>query len=376
MGIRELFKITRIASRYDSDTAKIVAFNVQKLARQLDKAVLVATTHTDLFKDLKPSVWVHKRFGREIAVRYFPNKMNPACTLVKETHVEEGARQDYEKLACFHYRSSRLPAPLKIFALKHRKETVGVIVYSYSPSTCFGRRQALGRVASMDELNRDFAWISRVVLNPKYRSVGLGTMLVKETLPMVGRRFVEAIAVMAKYNPFFEKAGMQKIAERKPSQGVLKALTKLHEFGFNPVFLASERHNQMTLSRLDSKQVRRVKKVLLNIPDCPFKRLAGAGFSNKPFLPRDDFAKILKNANLERLALMLCNLSVLTQTKVYLFWTNHNLNSNLKNSHIHIHRGNKGKRRTGTCLNFSYYTTVRRVTQKRWLRQWQKAPKP
>ncbi|MDH5438485.1 MAG: hypothetical protein OEX76_06245 [Candidatus Bathyarchaeota archaeon] len=33
-------------------TAKIVAFNVQKLARKLGKAVVAATTHTDIFEDL------------------------------------------------------------------------------------------------------------------------------------------------------------------------------------------------------------------------------------------------------------------------------------------------------------------------------------
>jgi hypothetical protein len=57
----------------DRDTAKIVAFNVQKLARKLGRAVLAATTHTDLFRDLKPSVHIHKRFGKELQVKYYPN---------------------------------------------------------------------------------------------------------------------------------------------------------------------------------------------------------------------------------------------------------------------------------------------------------------
>jgi len=57
----------------DRETAKIVAYNVQKLARKLGKAVVAATTHTDLFEDLAPSVHIHKRFGREIDVKYYPN---------------------------------------------------------------------------------------------------------------------------------------------------------------------------------------------------------------------------------------------------------------------------------------------------------------
>jgi len=317
---RQYWVADEFCATLDRDTAKIVAFNVQKLARQLGKAVLVATTHTDLARDLKPSVRVHKRFGREIAVRYFPNKINERCSLVKDVRVEEGTRQDYKKLACFHYRSSYLPAPMRIFSLKHRAETVGVTVYSYSPSTCFGRRQALGRVVSVRELNRDFAWISRVVLHPKYRSIGLGAMLVRQTLPLVGCRYVETLAVMARYNPFFEKAGMTKIAERNPSHGALIAVEKLRKFGFDPVFLASEKTSLQVLSRLGTQQLREVKDVLLSVSGCSFKRLAGAGVEAKPFLSRREFAAILEHAGVERLALMLRNLSVLTQAKVYLFW--------------------------------------------------------
>ncbi|MCD6537013.1 hypothetical protein J7L18_00140 [Candidatus Bathyarchaeota archaeon] len=54
--------------------------------------------------------------------------------------------------------------------------------------------------------------ISRVIIHPKYRSVGLGSRLVRETLPLVGRKYIETMAVMARYNPFFEKAGMTRIA--------------------------------------------------------------------------------------------------------------------------------------------------------------------
>jgi len=303
----------------DRDTAKIVAFNVQKLARQLGKAVLVATTHTDLFRDLKPSVYIHKRFGKEIRVRYFPNNLNTSCSLVKEMHVVEGTRRDYEKLACFHYRSSRLPPPHKIFALKHRNQKVGVIVYSYPPPVCFGRRQALGRVAPLTELNKDFVWISRVVLHPKYRTIGLGTLLVKETLPLIDRRYVETIAVMAKYNPFFEKAGMTKIAERKPHKSVLKAVEQLQKLGFNPVFLASKQMNLQILAGMNTKQVAEVKQALLSVSSFYYRRLAAVG---QVFLTRTDFEKTLRSATLEKLAQMLSVLSVLNQTKVYLFWKN------------------------------------------------------
>ncbi len=70
-------------SLLDRDTAKIVAYNVQKLARKEGKAVLAATTHTDLFEDLNPSVRIHKRYGKEATVEYYPNKPAEQCSLVK-----------------------------------------------------------------------------------------------------------------------------------------------------------------------------------------------------------------------------------------------------------------------------------------------------
>jgi len=63
---RQYWFMDEFCSTLDRETAKIVAFNVQKLARKLGKAVVAATTHTDLFEDLAPSVHIHKRFGKEI----------------------------------------------------------------------------------------------------------------------------------------------------------------------------------------------------------------------------------------------------------------------------------------------------------------------
>jgi len=172
---------------------------------------------------------------------------------------------------------------------------------------------------SLKELNKDLVWISRVVLHPKYRSIGLGALLVKQTLQLVDRRYVETIAVMAKYNPFFEKAGMTKIAERTSHKSITKAVEQLQTLGFNTVFLASKQMNQQILERMTAKQTSQVKQALLSVANIYYKRLASAG---KAFLTRVDFEKTLETAQLGKLAQMLSALSVLNQTKVYLFWEN------------------------------------------------------
>jgi ABC-type ATPase with predicted acetyltransferase domain len=304
-------------STLDRDTAKIVAFNIQKIAREEGRAVFAATTHTDLFEDLKPSIHIHKRFGKEIQVHYYPNTANRECSLVKQMKIEKGTRADYKQLAHFHYRDSRLFAHHKIFTMKRGEETVGAIVYGSPPLAVTGRRKAIGKNLTIPEINRDVIRISRVVIHPKYRTIGLGAKIVKETLPLAGKPYVETVAVMAKYNPFFEKAGMTKIAETTPNPQILKTVEKLKTFNFNPIFLTSEKANLHKLQNMTKKQLTDVRAVIKGVTGIYRKRVAG---TKKPFLNNQEYAAIVDAADPTKLAKMIRIIGFLTQTKVYLFW--------------------------------------------------------
>jgi len=50
----------------DRVTAKVVAFSMQKFARKLGNTLLVATTHTDLEKELAPDLKIEKRFREKV----------------------------------------------------------------------------------------------------------------------------------------------------------------------------------------------------------------------------------------------------------------------------------------------------------------------
>ncbi|SFJ51152.1 hypothetical protein SAMN03159338_1615 [Sphingomonas sp. NFR04] len=52
----------------DRVTAKIVAWNLAKVARAHGKTLIVATTHTDLLEELAPSLMVTKRFHDRIKI--------------------------------------------------------------------------------------------------------------------------------------------------------------------------------------------------------------------------------------------------------------------------------------------------------------------
>lgn len=52
----------------DRVTAKIVAWNLAKIARHYGKTLIVATTHTDLVEELAPSLVITKRFHDRIKI--------------------------------------------------------------------------------------------------------------------------------------------------------------------------------------------------------------------------------------------------------------------------------------------------------------------
>ena len=313
---RQFWFFDEFCSNLDRDTAKIVAFNVQKLARASGKAVVVATTHTDLFQDLKPSIHIHKRFGREISIKYYPNEPAKECSLMSEMHVEAGTTQDWKQLANFHYRNHRAGAVRRIFCLKRGEELCGVIVYCYPPPQAYGRRMVLPKM-TMKELNLKLSIISRVVVHPKYRTMGLGCRLVRETLPFAGTEYVELPAVMAKYNPFAEHAGMKNIAEQKPSKDVLRIAKLLEEVGFKTQLLGSERYVCDVLRDLCSANLERVKEAFARAGHVRFLKYFSPDL---PFGHREDYKKAVYAASLSKLAGLIKICGFLLQTKVYLFW--------------------------------------------------------
>ncbi len=70
----------------DRETAKLVAFNLQKQSRKHNAIVIVATTHRDLKQELGPSIYVEKNYREKIKVELIENakgeivlRQEPSC---------------------------------------------------------------------------------------------------------------------------------------------------------------------------------------------------------------------------------------------------------------------------------------------------------
>jgi ABC-type ATPase with predicted acetyltransferase domain len=59
--------------------------------------------------------------------------------------------------------------------------------------------------------NDNVRTISRVIVHPQFRGVGLASALVRRIVSDCPTRYAEALAVMGRAHPFFEKAGMTRV---------------------------------------------------------------------------------------------------------------------------------------------------------------------
>jgi GNAT superfamily N-acetyltransferase len=312
---RRFWLADEFCSTLDRTTARVVAYNMQKMARRTGSTLVVATTHTDLEEDLNPSIVIRKGWGEEIDVDYRPNVEASGCTAVEDVVIREATREDYHRLSYLHYREQRLPVTLRIYAMERGSELIGVIVYGSPPPQTAGRRQAVGYSPNIEEINRDWAVVSRVIIHPKYRTTGLGARLVRDTLPKIGRRHVELVAVMAQYNPFAEHAGMKLIRKSEPSDEVTEAMGRLQKLGFNIMMMASDSYNSRKLQEMTDNQIDEVREILVCVGQ--YKRLASW---SKPYGRKAEFRDWLRTQPPERLTRCLAILSVLSEAKAYLYW--------------------------------------------------------
>jgi energy-coupling factor transporter ATP-binding protein EcfA2 len=256
----------------DRTTAKAVAYTIQKAARKLGKTLIAATTHTDLERDLNPNVRVFKHFGSRVDVDYRKVRSSVRCSLLEKVTIMEGSIEDFRHLEQFHYRKANLTFVRGIYKAVLDNKIIGVIVYGAPYAALSARRVALpkysGKMTSkhMRTINRNFVRIWRVVVDPKYRSIGLGIKLVKETLNMVGYPYVEIMAVMGQYNPFAEKAGMYRVPMELYSnsdKGYLKALAGIEKMGFELDFIRSKNYNLSLLDKLSRRDLSELKNTIL-----------------------------------------------------------------------------------------------------------------
>jgi hypothetical protein len=151
----------------------------------------------------------------------------------------DGALDDYLPLACHHYHPRRPATVARVLLCTDGSsgETAGALVISmpvlnssWREAAFPGRYRSGSRHADAERLNAEVRTITRVVVDPRFRGLGVATTLVRRYLFSPLTAVTEAIAVMGAFSGFFRSAGMTEVhAPRSPRDlRLMDALAALH----------------------------------------------------------------------------------------------------------------------------------------------------
>jgi GNAT superfamily N-acetyltransferase len=135
--------------------------------------------------------------------------------------LRRGGLDDYIALSRFHYRAAPPATVCSVLTLGEGEGAVACVVVSRPTLNAWWRRAAWpelhrdSRREAAEVLNAEVRTISRVVVDPRYRGIGLAVRLVREYIDAPLTRYTEAVAVLGRACPFFARAGMT--AHQRPA---------------------------------------------------------------------------------------------------------------------------------------------------------------
>jgi hypothetical protein len=228
--------------------------------------------------------------------------------------IAPGSLDDYKKLAQFHYRDTRPGGFTAVYVIRPARnlargfgtKTIGVVTYRMPSPEVELRKVALGGVfTGLDTatqvalVNKNIRCIGRVIIEPRFRGLGLASRLVRETMPKMNVPVIEAMAVMGLVNPFLERAGMKAYTAKIPVRCV-QLLEALSLVGIEQELLIDPQKVQQKLDKLNGNEADFIEFQIRDFLDS-----YGDGRNKLPGLERTKFV-----------------LSKLTLRPVYYIWLN------------------------------------------------------
>ena len=241
-------------------------------------------------------------------------------TVTENLEIYKAGKKEYAELARYHYRCESLSPFVAIYAIRDRKaygqeqgRVIGVIVYTMPVPSLQLRTIATGgqffcpgdRVGTLSLINENIRCISRVIIEPRYRGLALAAWLVHKTKHLLNVPVIESLAVMGRFNAFFNKAGFISYDAPIPERCV-RLSQALEMVGIDESMFVQPRAVDAYLSRLTCQQSEFVEKQIRR-----FLQAYGKRSSMEAGLDRTRYV-----------------LSKLTDRPVYFIWFNDKENHN------------------------------------------------
>jgi ABC-type lipoprotein export system ATPase subunit/GNAT superfamily N-acetyltransferase len=219
--------------------ARAIAFNLHKLVVRQNLCVVVACANDDIAPDLNPHTIVRLAGGGRCRIEERRVVEKRVISFFRRLRIEPGSKRDYDAFAAMHYRAAdELGFVDKVFVLREGPggDPLGIVVYAHGPLELALRNEATNGWFSRNpsRVNQHLRILRRLVIHPDVRGCGLGHHLVRNTMPLLGTRYVECLAAMGEFNPVFEKAGMRRVGQYGVERRRQDALDALRAMDVDP----------------------------------------------------------------------------------------------------------------------------------------------
>jgi len=211
----------------DQVTARVISHNVRKLADSRGIGFLLAGTREDIIDDLKPDIIVRCRGGGAVDVRECSADLPRGPISFRDgLEIRPGKLADWPYFAKWHYRGRGLGPVRRVEVLHHGDEKVGICIFGCVALANASRNRIFGLDGRMSSdqartINRNFACISRFVLDPRYRGAGIGGWFLDRACRSAPWPWIELISEMANLVPFYRVAGFVR-AGRQPRKSRMR----------------------------------------------------------------------------------------------------------------------------------------------------------
>lgn len=217
----DLLIVDEFLAGLDRLTAKAVAWSFSKHLRRLGKGAILITSHDDLESHLQPDMTIRARWQDEASIQVQAwDGIDPP--LMEDVTYDRGSPSDWKSLKHLHYAAGDPATYHSIHCLRHPNLTTpaAVAVFSYPDLHSSARNLATddgyiihGSGPRARRLNRDIVRLSRIVVAPELRAIGLARTLIQLAVPTLNVCWVEATASMARYTGFLEKSGFRHVPQ-------------------------------------------------------------------------------------------------------------------------------------------------------------------
>ncbi|MEZ5993148.1 MAG: hypothetical protein R3E76_12465 [Planctomycetota bacterium] len=251
----------------DAATACVLSENLRRWVKRNDLRLVVSTHRPETLRYLQPEKVIEIDRGVAHERSDLPGNER---RILDEIKIVRGRLKDYAAFAQWHYLGPGRPGPTSdVYLAMHLGRAVGVVVLGYPHLLLAARNSVLPqfgpkRVAAdgAARMNQDLRLLQRVVVEPRFRGVGVARALIRHALQRTTASYVECIAQMGDFSDFLLGSGFRRVGEIPPPASAKGVSEFLSEKGIAPTALLTPETRAGVMRELSARDRQRLESLL------------------------------------------------------------------------------------------------------------------